>query len=144
MGRRYWTTAEQRRLLELCGSMTCEELANEFDRTQCAIKNRLRSLGAQCVSVRRSRWTKVQEQQLLTLRARGASLEELAALYGRTERAVASKLDKLRNGTDWKARREGRVEQASSARLASVLRSRGYTVTPPAKSQLPTSGAILL
>lgn len=96
-----WTPAEDRRLEELLKQYryTCNELCVKLNRSEGAIKRRIKTLGLVYRPIRNydRHWQDDEVETLLTMRAQGHCWEEIGRKLNRSGSAVRGKYERLQN-----------------------------------------------
>ena len=94
-----WTEDETEELKQMAADgVSREEMSRQLGRTPNAVKMKLQSLGLYIPKPAAKPWTPADEDALVKMYREGASFATLAATFGRTERAVISRLIILRAG----------------------------------------------
>ena len=94
-----WTEDETEELKQMAADgVSREEMSRQLGRTPNAVKMKLQSLGLYIPKPAAKPWTPADEDALVKMYREGASFATLAATFGRTERAVISRLILLRAG----------------------------------------------
>ena len=92
-----WTESETEELRQMAeGGVPRADMSEQLGRTPNAIKMKLQSLGLYVAKPAAKPWTPAEEAELVRLYREGASFATLAAAFGRTERAILSRLIRLR------------------------------------------------
>ena len=94
-----WTEDETEELKQMAADgVSREEMSRQLGRTPNAVKMKLQSLGLYIPKPAAKPWTPADEDALVKMYREGASFATLAATFGRSERAVISRLIILRAG----------------------------------------------
>ena len=94
-----WTEDETEELKQMAADgVSREEMSRQLGRTPNAVKMKLQSLGLYIPKPAAKPWTPADEDALVKMYREGASFATLAATFGRSERAVISRLILLRAG----------------------------------------------
>ena len=94
-----WTEEEAEELKQMAADgISRTDMSRQLGRSPNAIKMKLQSLGLYVPKPAARPWTAEDENLLVKLYREGISFTELAATFGRTERAIISRLILLRAG----------------------------------------------
>ena len=94
-----WTEAETEELRQMAvDGVSRADMSQQLGRSPNAIKMKLQSLGLYIPKPAARPWTPEDEHALVKLYRDGLSFAELAAVFGRTEGAILSRLIRLRAG----------------------------------------------
>ena len=94
-----WTAEDTEELKQMAADgVSREEMSRQLGRTPNAVKMKLQSLGLYIPKPAAKPWTPADEDALVKMYREGASFATLAATFGRSERAVISRLILLRAG----------------------------------------------
>ena len=94
-----WTEEETEELKKMAADgVTRADMSQQLGRSPNAIKMKLQSLGLYVPKPAARPWTPDDEETLVRMYREGASFATLAATFGRTERAILSRLILLRAG----------------------------------------------
>ena len=92
-----WTAEDTEELKQMAADgVSREEMSRQLGRTPNAVKMKLQSLGLYIPKPAAKPWTPADEDALVKMYREGASFATLAATFGRSERAVISRLIQLR------------------------------------------------
>lgn len=110
-----WTKADDRRLERMVetGTYTYSQLAEEFRRSEGAIKTRLYDLGITKVPLKAKRrsWTEEEEAVIIEGRIKGLGFDDIAKQLGRSEMATRGKCERMLNPEYMKRYHRGRGGQ---------------------------------
>ena len=94
-----WTEDETEELCRMAAEgVTQADMAGQLGRTPNAVKYKLQSLGLYQPRPSAKAWTPEDESALVAMYRSGASFADMAAAFGRSERAVITRLILLRAG----------------------------------------------
>ena len=92
-----WTEEETEELKQMAADgVDRTDMSRQLGRSPNAIKMKLQSLGLYVAKPAARPWTSADEAELVRLYRAGTSFATLAAAFGRTERAILSRLIRLR------------------------------------------------
>ena len=92
-----WTEEETEELKQMAADgVNRADMSQQLGRSPNAIKLKLQSLGLYVPKPAARPWTSADEAELVRLYRAGTSFATLAAAFGRTERAILSRLIRLR------------------------------------------------
>ena len=92
-----WTAEEAEELRQMAADgITREEMSAQLGRSPNAVKMKLQSLGLYVPKPAARPWTPEDEDALVKMYREGIPFAELAAVFGRTEGAILSRLIRLR------------------------------------------------
>lgn len=98
---RHWTKEEDNLLIQKTKSCryTYRKLSEEFNRTECAIKRRLLSLGCKYRPVpleNNIKWTEEENKKMLEMYDKGYSTMSIAKILNKTQLSISDRVKKLR------------------------------------------------
>lgn len=94
-----WSLEEVTELREMASdSVPRSEMAAQLGRSPNAVRMKLQALGLYVPKPSARLWTEEEESRLVEQYRSGASFADLAAAFGRSERAILSRLIRLRAG----------------------------------------------
>ena len=100
---REWTKGEDEKLIFMCkiGRYTYEDIAIEINRTEAAIKRRLRDLGEKSRPIYRENhksWTIEEDKKLLELHSKGYSSYAMSKELGKSQFSIPDRIKMLMEG----------------------------------------------
>ena len=94
-----WTAEEAEELKQMAADgVSRADMSQQLGRSPNAVKMKLQSLGLYVPKPAARPWTPADDASLVKQYLEGASFATLAATFGRTERAILSRLIRLRAG----------------------------------------------